>query len=91
VAAGPLGHNVCDDDAVVVNGEHRVSTGCPGEVHPVHPRVASEDHIRYVTDGPYLRKAVDDFRVRQASAAYDARNPAAGLGRARADATQLGA
>src|SRR5215207_8696827 len=32
VAAGPLGHNVCDDDAVVVGGEHRVLTGCPGEV-----------------------------------------------------------
>ena len=45
MAAGPLGHDVCDDDAVVVGGEHRVSTRCPSEVQAVHPRVASEDHI----------------------------------------------
>ena len=32
VAAGPLGHNVCDDEAVVVGGEHPVAAACPGEV-----------------------------------------------------------
>jgi hypothetical protein len=42
VAAGPLGHNVGDDDTVVVGGVHRVLTGCPGEVQAVHPRVAGE-------------------------------------------------
>jgi hypothetical protein len=45
VASGPLGHNVCDDDAVVVGSVHRVLTGCPSEVQAVHPGVASEDHI----------------------------------------------
>ena len=38
VAAGPLGHDVGDDDAVVVGGEYQVLTGGPGEVQAVHPR-----------------------------------------------------
>src|SRR4029453_17560061 len=32
VAAGPLGHHVCDEDAVMVGGEHRVSARCPSQV-----------------------------------------------------------
>jgi hypothetical protein len=40
VAASPFGHDVCDDDAVVVRGQHQVLTGCPSEIEAVHPRVA---------------------------------------------------
>ena len=61
VPSGPLSHDVCDDDAVVVGGEYRGSTRRPGEVQAVHPRVASEDHIGHVSERPFLRYTVDDF------------------------------
>jgi hypothetical protein len=60
---------ICDNDPVVVGGEHRVLAGCPSEVEAVHPRVASEDHIGDVTERPCLRSTVDDLHPRQASAA----------------------
>jgi len=91
VAAGPLGHNVCDDDAVVVGREHRVLTRCSSEVQAVHPRVAREDHIGDVTEGPGFRDTVDDFGAWPASAAHEAGNPAASSRPAGANAMQLGA
>jgi hypothetical protein len=91
MAAGPLGHNVCDQNAVVVGGEHRLSIRRASEVQPVHPRIASKDHIGEVTDGPFFRYAVDDLCPRQTYPAYEAGNSAASLGTTRAGPMQLGA
>jgi hypothetical protein len=49
---GPLCRDVCDDDAVVVGGEHGGLTDCPREVQAVHPWIPSEDHVDQETDGP---------------------------------------
>jgi hypothetical protein len=91
MAAGPLGHNVCDQNAVVIGGEHRLSTRRTSEIQAVHPRVASLDHIGYVTDGPCFRYIVNDLGSRQASTAYEARKPSASPRPAGPDPMQLGA
>src|SRR4029453_8828928 len=57
----------------------------------VHPRIASEDHIGYVADGPCLGHTLENFLPRQPSAAYEAGDPAASLGPARPDPMQFGA
>ena len=40
----------------------QVGAGGPGEVDPVHPRVAGEDGVDQVADRPRLRDAADDLR-----------------------------
>lgn len=90
MAAGPFGHHVSDDDAVVIWGERGVPTGGVGEVEAVHPGVAGEDHVGEEADGPGLRDTVDDLRPRCASASYEPGNPASSRHTARADPVQLG-
>ena len=57
VPGQPLGHHVRDDRPVVVGGQDGVPAGGPAEVDPMHPRVASEDHVHEVAEGPALGRS----------------------------------
>ena len=59
VTVGPLGDDIGDDHAVMIGGQTQRDPGGPGDVEAVHPRVAGQDDVDEVAEGPRLLGAVD--------------------------------
>jgi hypothetical protein len=77
--SGPLGHDIGNDDAVVIGGEPVVRAGGPDDVDAVHPRVTSQDDIDCVAECPGLAQAVDELLLRHRPSADESRHATAGF------------
>ena len=89
VPGRPLGDDVGHEHAVVVSSGDEVGAGRTADVDAVHPRVAGEDDVDQEAEGPDLVATADLLWFGHATAADEARRPAASddcFGRARGEA-----
>src|SRR5207244_12685092 len=77
VAAGPLGHDIIDDEPVVVVGQNVLCAGGADQVDSMHPGIPREDDIDEISARPAFAIVADQLGIGYRPAPHERGCPSA--------------